>query len=811
LPRVGPYQLLEVIGEGGMGRVYLARQDAPIRRDVALKLVRRGLDTDRIIARFETERQTLALMDHPGIAKVFDAGASEDGRPYFVMERVQGSAITHVADARALTVHQRLELFLAVCRAVQHAHQKGVIHRDLKPSNVLVAEVDGGLVPKIIDFGIAKVLDQSAPAATFVTEPGHLVGTPEYLSPEQAGVLSAPVDTRTDVYALGAVLYELLTGGTPHELDSRSVAEVRRVVGHATIVRPSARVATAADTTGAAIGAAACRGTSLSRLRRELAGDLDNIVLKALQSDPADRYSSVERMADDIRRYLDGRPVEARAAAWTYRTRKFVRRHALGVGAAAALVLAVASVAVIMTIQAARLAAERDAAERERATAAQVSQFMQDLFKASDVADPLRATGREVTAREILDRGVQRIQTELKAEPAVQAELMDTMAEVYIALALFDQATPLVEQALALRRERFGSRHVDTAESVQRLCTLRTRRADFAAAEALCREALDVRQALLDPFDARVAYSLNDLAGIFSDRGRHAEAIPLYEQALAIRRKTLGPEHPYTATIINNLGLTYFDLGDYAKSEPLQREGLALRRKAVGDDSFEVAVSLNNLATLLEARGNYAEAEPLFRRSLDIRRAVLAPDHPSVANAMSNLGRMLGLLARYDEAEPLLVEALDLRRTKIGVDQPETASSLAAYGRMLLDRGELQRSEPLLRQALEIVTTRLGTDHQRVVPILTNLGRLLRTKGDEAGAGPLLERAVAVARAKLGTNDPVRARALLQLAQHHLAANAAPAAVPLAEEGAAILRRAMMPGTPDIGAAETLLAAARAR
>jgi serine/threonine protein kinase len=362
---VGPYRLVEVIGEGGMGVVYRAEQTVPIRREVALKLIRRGLDTDRIVARFDSERQALARMEHPSIARVLDAGASADGRPYFVMELVQGAPITEFCDRERLILRDRIKLAIAVCHAVQHAHQKGIIHRDLKPSNILVATHDGIHTPKVIDFGIAKAIEDPLTDYTLLTRAGQFIGTPDYMSPEQAGALDVDVDTRTDVYALGVLLYELLSGRRPHQFERRTQDEVQAVLRDQQPDRPSTslnarrlltRSATTIDTELLA-KIAERRRTTGDRLRRQLVGDLDNIVLKAMQKEPARRYGSIEQLADDLQRYLDGKPVLARPDTWTYRTSKFVRRHAVGVGVAAAAAIMLVTFAVVMAVQSARIAA----------------------------------------------------------------------------------------------------------------------------------------------------------------------------------------------------------------------------------------------------------------------------------------------------------------------------------------------------------------------------------------------------------------------------------------------------------------------
>ncbi len=432
--RIGHYRLHEVLGEGGMGIVVRATQDVPLRRDVALKLVRHGLSAARILARFDAERQALASLDHPCIARIFDAGSTDDGRPYFAMEYVEGMHLTAFADEAQLTVGERLDLFLAVCAGVEHAHQKGIIHRDLKPSNILVSGDARAFRPRIIDFGVSRAVAESQEDG--LTLAGHLIGTPDFMSPEQAGVIDAGVDTRTDVYALGVILFELLCGGRPYRLTTATPLELQRVLGGPAPPRPS-HAACADDGRVPADERAAHRRTTVERLSRQLRGDLDNIVLKALDREPARRYGSVQELAEDVRRHLSSQPVHARAATWQYRTAKFVHRHAWPVAAASAALLMLVTLSTATAIQSVRLSEERDRARREAATAEAVSGFMVDLFR---VSDPSHARGNSVTAREILDRGADRIHDDLPDQPAVQARYATVLGKVYHALGLYEPA-----------------------------------------------------------------------------------------------------------------------------------------------------------------------------------------------------------------------------------------------------------------------------------------------------------------------------------------------------------------------------------
>ena len=439
----GPYRLLHIIGEGGMGEVWLAEQTAPIRRQVALKVIKAGMDTVQVVARFEAERQALALMDHPAIATVYDGGTTPEGRPYFVMEHVKGEPITTYCDRHKLAMKDRLELFAQVCDGVQHAHQKGVIHRDLKPSNVLVAVQDDRPVPKIIDFGVAKATARQLTDRTLYTELGAMIGTLEYMSPEQAEMGGLDIDTRTDVYALGVILYELLSGTLPFEskeLRQAGFAEIQRTIREKEPPRPSTRITRLG---GASTAAATNRNMEPRRLASVLRGDLDWVTMRALEKDRTRRYQTVNALAAEVRRYLNHEPVVAGPPGAVYRAKKFVRRHRFGVAAAATLVVLLAAFAVTMALQARRIALERDRANREAETARQVSSFLVGLF---EVAKPSEAAANSVTAREILDKGAARIQTDLREQPAVQATLMSTMGAAYHSLGSYKNARTLKDR-----------------------------------------------------------------------------------------------------------------------------------------------------------------------------------------------------------------------------------------------------------------------------------------------------------------------------------------------------------------------------
>ena len=790
--RIGPYRILGVLGEGGMGIVFLAEQTEPIRREVALKLIRRGFDTDRVVARFESERQSLALMDHPHIARVLDAGADASGRPYFVMERVSGVPVTTFADERRLSVRDRLELFLRICRGVHHAHQRGVIHRDLKPSNVLVSLQDGVPVPKIIDFGIAKATGERDPADPRLTLEGALVGTPEYMSPEQAG--SRPgVDTRTDVYSLGVLLYELLTGHRPYRLTGRPAPEIPRAILEEEPGRPS----TAVTRTEAA---AAARRTTTARLQRELRGDLDTIVLMALRKEPERRYASVEHLAEDIQRYITGHPVAARKDSWRYRSAKFVRRHRVAVGAAAALVAWLGGAAIMLSFQSARVARERDRAlgaeakaKTEAATARQVSDFLVGLF---GVANPDSSRGNAVTAREILDRGAQRVRQDLHGEPVVRARMMATIGDSYLGLGLYEAARGLAEEALRLRREKLGTSHPDVAASLDQLGTITHDVGELEDSERFYREALAVRRAALGDSSAEVAASLRNLAVTLQAKGDLEGAEPLYRSALALDRRISGPEHVEVAWDMNSLAWCLHQQAKYDEAEPLYRQAIALQRRLLGDRHPDVAGTLNNLAGVRWHRGDYAQSEALWREALATYRALYPEGHVALARAEYNLARSLRASGKLREAEALYRSSLAQVRRLAGERHPSYATHLYGLGVVLCDQRRVSEAEPLLAGALALRQQIYGANHPNVAVSLESMGDLALAKHEAVAAERRFDQARAIREKRQAAGHPERAIPLIGIARARLLRGDAAGASQAAIEADSLRRAALGPEHP---------------
>ena len=757
--RIGPYRLLEQIGEGGMGIVYIAAQEQPVRRRVALKVIKAGMDTKEVIARFHSERQALALMNHRNIARILDAGATDEGRPYFVMEYVPGMPLLEYCDQRRLGIDERLGLFIDVCMAVQHAHQKGVVHRDIKPSNLLVMEEDGRPTPKVIDFGVAKAVSSRLSDLTVHTRLGGFVGTPDYISPEQAKMTGLDVDTRADVYSLGAVLYELLTGARPFDFSDTGfgLLEIQTAISQQDPLLPSLRARR--DGEDSKLRAADRRSDSPA-LARTLRQDLDWVVMKALEKDRNRRYSSASELAAEIQRYLARQPVVARPPSTAYRLSRFLRRHAAAVAAGASIAALVLGLIGFYTFQ---LARERDRANREARRASQeaaaaerVSEFLVDLFQ---VSDPSEAKGETITARELLDEGAESIAQELADQPEIQARLLATMGQVYQNLGLYGSAEALLERALALRTEILGEEHPDVAESLDQLAWLFQDTGDYDASEAYFRRALAMQLRLLGEEHATIADIKSSLGGLLDRRGEAEEAEHLLRQALAIWRRLPG-EDEGVATSLNNLALFLKRQGDYEAAEVLYREALTLRRRLLGDEHPYVAISLNNLGALLVRKGQRDLAEPLFREALALRRKVFGEEHPDVATSLNNLATVLREKGELEASEELFRRSLEMTRKLLGPDHPELAVPLANLARVMAAQGDHTAAEPLFAEALAIFAGVYPPDHWQPAQVRVYYGASLKARGRYREAeGQMLAGHAALEKSLGGEHERTRAAA----------------------------------------------------
>ena len=780
--RIGHYKLLEQIGEGGCGVVYMAEQQEPVRRRVALKVIKLGMDTRQVVARFEAERQALALMDHPNIARVLDAGATDTGRPFFVMELVRGTKLSEFCDQKQLSARERLELFIPVCQAIQHAHQKGIIHRDLKPSNILVTIVDGKPVPKVIDFGIAKATNnQRLTDMTVFTAFEQFIGTPAYMSPEQAELSGVDIDTRTDIYSLGVVLYELLTGKTPfdpEQLLRAGMDEIRRTIREQEPPKPSTRLhaLSQADLTTTA----QARQTDAPKLIHQVCGDLDWIVMKCLEKERSRRYETVNGLAADIQRHLNNEPVVARPPSRLYEFQKTVRRHMFGFAAAAALIIVLMAGVLVSTWQAvrathaereqsrlrqeavdsrrnesilrARAEADERKAETEAARSAQVAQFMTDMLKG---VAPSVALGRDTTMlREILDNTAGRLDN-LKTQPAVEADLRETLGIVYFELGDFAKAEVLAREALRIRRELFGETNELVADSLSHVAAATLQLGKRAEGEMKLREALAIYETLFGREHPKVARTLYGLGRTLLEQGKHAEAEKVYREALAIFRNQSGEDQLAVADLLMQMVSALNGQGKREDAEAVGREALALSRKLVGEEHPSVATALLRLGAVLRSAGKLAEAEDLYRQGLAMRRRLLGDEHAFVTSAMDSLA---GIIARQPhreaEAEVLFREVLAMRKKRLGNENRSVVNSLVKLASVLEKQGKLVEAEAVWREELAVERKLSGNRHEFVANSLVNLANVLNQARRPGDAEPLLREALAIRRERLGDDHP---------------------------------------------------------
>jgi serine/threonine-protein kinase len=741
--QVGPYRLIEQIGEGGMSVVYRAeRADGHFDQHVALKLLPRYFETDRRRARFRAERQILADLEHPNIAGLLDGGVTDAGRPYLVMEYVDGAPITMYCATHDLPLDARLNLLQAVCRAVQHAHQRLVVHRDLKPGNILVTDTDEGPRVKLLDFGIAKLLD---PTDTTWTRPMTRTGehwmTPEYAAPEQ--VRGGAITTATDVYQLGVLAYELLTYERPFDVSGKPLTEVERIIVETTPARPSTALQSYMDEAGTE----AARPTEPKAWRR-LRGDLDTIVMKALRKEPERRYSSAEAFADDLDRFLNGHPVHARPATVRYRMQKFVQRHRTGVTlATAAAVLLVAFVAAL-AYQRTVAVQERDRAAQEADKAEQVSAFLVSLFESNA---PEEARGDTVTARELLNRGIARAEA-LDDQPLVQAQMFSVIGEVRRAYGNYASADSLLSRALQIRRDQHDGPHPEVVQSARELAVLRMDQGAFEAADSLLQSAIDMLRALHDGPHAELAIALSDRSTLHSQQGNYTDAEALAQEALAMRRALFDPPHEAIAAGLNNLAAVYYRLNRLGEAAPLYEESLAMYRELLGEDHPRVATLLNNLANLYDSLDQLDKAERYRRQTLALDRKLFGTPHRYVASDLASLGSILSSKGDHEEAISVVREAVAMQRELLGNDHPDVATALDVLGRTLVKADRHDEAEAVLRESLALRRERFNSRHPRLVNTLNALGTVCRATARYDEAVAHYREAIAIQRETVGNS-----------------------------------------------------------
>jgi serine/threonine protein kinase/Tfp pilus assembly protein PilF len=753
--RIGPYRILRTLGVGGMGEVYLAeRADAQFEQQVAIKVVHGGALAGGMHSRLKLERQILAQLDHPNIAHLLDGGALPDGSAYIVMEYVDGVAIDDYCDSNHLDITARLKLFQIVCAAVHYAHQNLIVHRDLKPSNILVTAAG---VPKLLDFGIAKLLDeqQAARHTVAVTQADIRVMTPDHASPEQ--VRGQAITTSSDVYVLGVLLYKLLCGAGPFFIPSMRLSEIERAICEKEAPPPSHLVS--ADDSPETQAIAEARSTTASRLRRGLRGDLDNIILMAMRKEPERRYASAQQLASDIQRFLGGLPVIARRDTLSYRTAKFVTRHWLPVAAGFSAVILVLAFAATTYTQSLRIAAERDRvaqqrerAENERARAEEVSTFLVNLFKLSD---PGENRGNQVTARELLDSGAKRLQASLQDQPATKAALLSTVGTVYDSLGQYQDALPLLDEALHLQAESHDDSRLNTLLELGRA---RIGVGDLPAAEAPFQEALHLAQRETGATSVATGHALWSLGMLRFEQGRIGEAKDLYIRSLGILDRSQAPQTDVSA-VLSDLAKVYVLEQQWGLAKQTHERALEIDRRILGDDHPRVAYRLQNLAIVAQNMGDLKIAETLYIDALRRQQHIYGDRHPEVATTKGNYGLLLQREGRLTEAEPLLRSALETRLSLNGPTHFLVGYYRVSLAILLHDKGDLAGAENEFRQALAIYDKSLPANHQYRASLLMHFARLLVDRGKYTEALARSEESINIWTATAPSSSPSTAQA----------------------------------------------------
>jgi serine/threonine protein kinase len=744
--QIGRYKLLSTLGEGGMGTVYLAEQEEAIRRRVALKVIKPGMDSKRVIGRFEAERQALALLDHPNIAHVYDAGTTEVGRPYFVMEYVKGLPITEYCDHHKLTIEERLRLFQQVCHAVHHAHQKGIIHRDIKPSNILVSTQDDKAVPKIIDFGVAKAISRPLTERTLLTEDSQLLGTPEYMSPEQADMATEDIDTRSDIYLLGVLLYVLLTGVLPFDSDilrAGGIEHIRQVIRETDPKTPSTCVSKLGEK---AEKVAELRRTEIRTLAKHLKKELEWIPLKAMRKERSDRYRSASELADDIENYLKGAPLIAGPLGSLYRLNKFVRRNRVLVAGIAAIIAVLVAGVVISTLFALK-------ARHQARISDAYGSFLHDDLLAS--VSPAKRKGRDVTVRSLLDTASERLEGKFQNEPLLEASLRDTLGWTYRELDEPGAAEPHLERALQLRQEYLGPEHRQTLSSMVRLAWLRCNQGRNKEAAELLEKGLLISQRVLGDEHINTLSFANTLGCVYKDIGRCDEAEQLYLRDIPIAQRVFGNKNNVSLMLICNLGQVYEEQGRYDEAEQQYLETLRLRDGFQDDENIVHTLATKDfLAQVYIEQRRDEEAKRIYLEILPLQRRVNGEEHWRTLRSVDGLAKVYTHLGKYDEAQKLFDEELRALKSEQRTEHQNMLRCMNGQAELFTAQRQFNKAASLLEDALEISRRTLGDDHPWTLTSTNNLAIVYKEQAHYNEAEKLLLKAFEGRRLKLGDQHP---------------------------------------------------------
>jgi hypothetical protein len=741
---IGRYRIIRLLGEGGMGAVYEAEQQQPL-RIVALKVIKTGFCTPEGLWRFEHESQALGRLQHPGIAQIYEAGTADTGfgmQPYFAMELIRGEALRAYAETHQLNTRQRLALMVRICDAVHHAHQRGLIHRDLKPANILVDETGQ---PKILDFGVARMTGIDA-QATRQTSTGEIVGTLSYMSPEQVRADPLELDIRSDVYSLGVMLYELLSGRLPYNVSQRQLPEAVRTIREDD-------------------------PTTLSSISRNFRGDIETIVGKALEKDKSRRYASAADLAADIQRYLSDEPITARRPSAAYQLGKFARRHRIAVGVASGLILLLIGFAGFQSVQLRRIAAERDRANREAAVAQAVTDFLQNDLLAQASATTQSKTQEkpdaELKVRTVLDRAAARIAGKFDRQPEVEASIRDTIGQTYVDLGLYTEAQKQLERELELRRRTLGPENPKTLNTVRALGTLAWHQGKYAEAAALLSQCLEAQRRVLGPEHPDTLSSMTSLAVAYNLLGDYVQAEALDNQTVEIGRRVLGLGHPSTLSALADLADIYSEQGKYAQAEALDRQVLGIRRQTLGPEHLDTADSMVRLANVCFLQSKYVDAEALYGQILAIRRRVLGAEHPDTLTAMGNLAATYHLEGKYTQAEALDAQVLGISRRVLGPENPSTLISMDRLAIVYSDEGKYAQAESVESHVLEVRRRVLGNEHPMTLRSMHNLSAMYGGEGNYAEAEALTSQVLEIERRSLGAEHPDTLSSMQSLADQY--------------------------------------------